>query len=215
MKKGNNYNEDYERVATRMKTFKKEYPNHAIITEIMRESYVKEKHEVIIRAMIFDPNNRLLATGTALEREGFGDINETSWLENCETSAIGRAFKTLGLGDSDNFATEEEVKNAKSKQGSIEKNQAVNKGKELVEKARGGKPKKEIDLSFITEKTPRSKTSVESIAKNLAKIGITKTILLVPLKNYDKDGKYKTMTDFFSNCSRKDLVEFLESVIKK
>jgi hypothetical protein len=51
-----------------------------------------------MKASIFDKNDRLIATGTAYEKESSSFINKTSFIENCETSAWGRALGNLGIG---------------------------------------------------------------------------------------------------------------------
>lgn len=54
----------------------------------------------------------VLATGYAYEKEQSSYINKTSYIENCETSAVGRALGMLGLGIDTSVASAEEVKNA-------------------------------------------------------------------------------------------------------
>ena len=54
----------------------------------------------------------ILATGHAYEKEGSTIINKTSYIENCETSAVGRALGMLGIGIDTSIASAEEVQNA-------------------------------------------------------------------------------------------------------
>ena len=54
----------------------------------------------------------LMATGHAYEKEGSTFINKTSYLENCETSALGRCLGLLGIGIDTSIASAEEVQNA-------------------------------------------------------------------------------------------------------
>ena len=56
------------------------------------------------------------ATGHAEEYMGSSYINKTSFIENCETSAIGRALGLLGIGIDTSIASAEEVSNAISNQ---------------------------------------------------------------------------------------------------
>ena len=51
----------------------------------------------MIRAAIKDREGFVVATGTAAETVGQGNVNRTSALENAETSAVGRALAVLGL----------------------------------------------------------------------------------------------------------------------
>ena len=65
-----------------------------------------------MKASIHDEEGRLLGTGTAYEKEGSSNINKTSYIENCETSAVGRALAMCGLGIDLSVASFEEVQNA-------------------------------------------------------------------------------------------------------
>ncbi len=55
-------------------------------------------------------------TGHAKEDESKGQINGTSALENCETSAIGRALGNAGFGSAESIASANEVMNAMHQQ---------------------------------------------------------------------------------------------------
>ena len=107
---------EYAEVAERVKAFRKLYPDGLIDTKI-------EKFEdglVIVRAEIYGHYENIphshLATGHAMEREGTSNINRFNALENCETSAVGRALGFLGLTGGGSIASYEEVSNAKLKQ---------------------------------------------------------------------------------------------------
>ncbi len=85
---------DYVDVAERIRAFYERYPEGSIQTEMVR----LEGDMVVFRATVFrdreDPNP---TTGWAYEREGVGYVNKTSFIENCETSAIGRALANLNF----------------------------------------------------------------------------------------------------------------------
>ncbi len=55
---------------------------------------------------------RLLGTGTAYEKENSSFINKTSYIENCETSAVGRALGMAGFGIDTSIRSAEEMQNA-------------------------------------------------------------------------------------------------------
>ena len=61
----------------------------------------------------------LLGTGTAYEKENSTFINKTSYIENCETSAVGRALGMAGFGIDTSVASAEEVQNAINNQEPI------------------------------------------------------------------------------------------------
>ena len=98
----------YAEVNQRIKAFRMLCPNGCITTEILSH----ENGVIIMRASIHDEDGRLLGTGTAYEKEGSSNINKTSYIENCETSACGRALAMLGLGIDLSVASFEEVSNA-------------------------------------------------------------------------------------------------------
>ena len=68
-----------------------------------------EDDRVIIRATISDKDDHVVATGFAEEVRGSTNINKTSALENCETSAIGRALAAFGLGGEEYCSADELV----------------------------------------------------------------------------------------------------------
>ena len=84
----------------------------SITTEIISNDDV----EVIMKATIHMDGE--LYTGHALERHGSTMINKTSALENCETSAIGRALAAAGYAGTE-YASADEVANAISNQKSV------------------------------------------------------------------------------------------------
>lgn len=110
---------DYAEVNQRIKAFRMLCPNGTISTEIVS----LENGVCIIKASVFD-DDKLLGTGTAYEKEGSTFINKTSYIENCETSAVGRALGMLGIGIDASVASYEEVANAQKQQKEDEKKPA-------------------------------------------------------------------------------------------
>lgn len=109
-----NFNlDDYITVNERMIVFYKEHPQGAIQTEII--SNVED--EVIIKAYIYrDQDDKRPCTGHAMEKAGSTYINKTSHIENCETSAVGRALAMMGYEIKKSVASREEVANARLNQ---------------------------------------------------------------------------------------------------
>jgi hypothetical protein len=99
---------DYAEVHQRIKAFRSVCPNGAIVTELMSN----ENGVCIFKASVYDEKQMLIGTGTAYEREDSSFINKTSYIENCETSAVGRALGMCGFGIDVSVASAEEVKNA-------------------------------------------------------------------------------------------------------
>lgn len=99
---------DYAEVNQRIKAFRMVYPQGTIETEMLSN----ENGVVIFKANIYDESGYLIATGTAYEKEDSSFINKTSYIENCETSAVGRALGMAGFGIDVSVASAEEVQNA-------------------------------------------------------------------------------------------------------
>ena len=110
--KGKNYIE----VNQRIKAFRIVYPNGSITTEIIS----LENGVVTMQATVRDDEGKILATGYAYEKENSTFINKTSFIENCETSAVGRALGMCGFGIDTSVASYEEVANAVKNQGKEE-----------------------------------------------------------------------------------------------
>ena len=99
---------DYAEVNQRVKAFRMVYPNGGILTEIVS----LENGIVTIKATVHNDEGAPLATGYAQEKESSSYINKTSYIENCETSAVGRALGFCGFGIDTSIASAEEVANA-------------------------------------------------------------------------------------------------------
>ena len=99
---------EYVEVNERKKYFRENFKDWALTTEILEIDDTR----CIMKASVFNENDRLIATGTAYEKESSSFINKTSFIENCETSAWGRALGNLGIGIDNSIASASEVKNA-------------------------------------------------------------------------------------------------------
>lgn len=103
----------YAEVNQRVKVFRMLFPNGGINTDIIS----LEDGICVMKAVVTDDDGKILATGTAYEREDSSYINKTSFIENCETSAVGRALGMLGIGIDTSIASADEVENAVNNQG--------------------------------------------------------------------------------------------------
>lgn len=97
----------YAEVFQRVNAFRMVYPEGTIQTDMMDYG----NGVCVIQATIKD-GDKVLATGTAYEKEGSTYINKTSYIENCETSAVGRALGMAGFGIDTSVSSFEEVANA-------------------------------------------------------------------------------------------------------
>ena len=97
---------DYITVPKRMAEFRKEHTikeGWAVVTECQD---IPDK--IRVKAMILNPAGMVVATGHAEEKPGSNPINKTNAIENCETSAVGRALAMCGYGG-ESFASAEDM----------------------------------------------------------------------------------------------------------
>lgn len=101
---------EYVEVNERLKAFRTlpEYKGYSLVSDIIS----LENGVITVKASIYDADGRIIATGLAQEKESSSFINKTSFVENCETSAWGRALGNLGIGIDTSVASAEEVENA-------------------------------------------------------------------------------------------------------
>lgn len=115
--KVNIHGKTYLTVAYRVNEFRKDHPDWGIETEIVEA----DDNIIIMKATISKPlegstAGLIIGTGYAEEKRNSSQINRTSALENCETSAIGRALAACGFGGEE-YASANEVENAIHQQG--------------------------------------------------------------------------------------------------
>lgn len=99
--------ENYETVEDRLSKFWKENPNGRIETELLEQSASR----FIVKACIYrtEGDAKIWASGLAEETVASRGVNQTSALENCETSAIGRALANAGYATKGKRASREEM----------------------------------------------------------------------------------------------------------
>lgn len=100
---------DYEPVEARLERFWQDHPNGRVHTELVDGSHAGES--VVMIASIYKDKADLYpdATGHAQETPGSNPVNKTSWVENCETSAIGRALANMGYAPKGHRPSREEM----------------------------------------------------------------------------------------------------------
>lgn len=104
---------EYAPVNERIKAFRHVCPNGSVTTDIIH----LENGVVTMKATITDEDGRVISTGLAQEKESSSFINKTSYIENCETSAIGRALGFAGIGVDGSICSADELVNAINNQG--------------------------------------------------------------------------------------------------
>jgi hypothetical protein len=168
---------NYETVKERKKRFYGDYPDGRIIVRNLSD---KIQDYALIEATIFksaDEQERDLpySTGNALEirdkeksisqyGKEYESVNYTSWLENCEESAIGRALDNAGYAGNDKCSREE-----------IEK---VDRNKKAIDNNKKQQPKKNMASKQDPQKTKPSEKP-------------KRTILLAQIKDVIKSGFFE------------------------
>ena len=142
---------EYAEVNQRIKAFRMVYPTGFITTEIVG---IQDGICTMKAYVGYHDNGQpvTLGTGTAYEKETSSYINKTSYIENCETSAVGRALGMAGFGIDTSVASFEEVSNAIAQQEAekLPEKKKANNSAPKVEKAVSEPSKGYTD--HITEK---------------------------------------------------------------
>jgi len=102
---------NYVMVTERIKAFRQICPMGEIETEI-----ISLEDGVVTMRTTISIDEKVVATGYAQEKETSSYINKTSFIENCETSAVGRALGFLGIGIDESMASADELVNAITQQ---------------------------------------------------------------------------------------------------
>lgn len=109
------HGKNYAEVKERIKAFRKLYPDGYINNTMISN----ENGVCVFRSEVgyyADGKPILLGVGNAYEVKGNSGVNKTSYIENCETSACGRALGMLGIGIDADIASADELNNALTQQ---------------------------------------------------------------------------------------------------
>ena len=157
---------DYVVVPQRVKAFRQLFPGGFIRTDILSH----ENGIVVMQAKAGYYNEGgeavLLGTGLAFEKADSSFINKTSYIENCETSAIGRALGFLGLGIDASICSAEELVNAINNQGDSEKKENKAKNKVKIENL----PPATATVTTESQLPPVTKTAKQYVSEEIAKM---------------------------------------------
>lgn len=143
----------YAMVNERIKAFRQICPMGQIVTSIvsLENGVVTMKAEIFVDGVI-------VADGLAQEKETSSYINKTSFIENCQTSAIGRALGFLGIGIDDSISSADELANALTQQEEMKKTISAKEQKVLVNMIE----KRGLNVETVLNGTPLEKVTVES-----------------------------------------------------
>jgi len=148
------HNKDYETVASRVARFREEHKDkYGIVTEIID----RDEITVVMKAsIILLDTDKTVATGFAEEKREASMINKTSALENCETSAIGRALAAFGIGGTE-YASADEVANAIHQRNTPK--ETVKEGLIRLADEQGNEPASAMQKGTITSLLKRTGTN--------------------------------------------------------
>lgn len=173
MKTINIRGKEYITVNERLKEFRNNFKDYSLVTEIVELG----NDFATVKASIIDNNGITRATGFAREVVAKSPINKFAFLENCETSAMGRALGNFGIGIDEAICTAEELlvklsqeekapKSDFAKDAAAAKsaqtralNKAVAEGNPDYEQPKLKKPLSEIyeqSLDWLKKQTPES-----------------------------------------------------------
>ena len=139
----------YVEVNERIKYFRsaKEFTGWTLTSELIS----LEPDSCVVRAEIRNAEGMLIATGFAQEDRTSSHINKTSYVENCETSAWGRALANLAIGIDTSIASSDEVAIAIAKQESSPKQQDGDVYQQAIEYIKGASDKAKAYEAVITK----------------------------------------------------------------
>ena len=154
---------DYATVALRLAVARRNLGARLnIATEVMHN----DKETCVVKATV-SINDKIVATGLAEEKKNASRINQTSALENCETSAVGRALAFCGMTN-DKIASAEEVSAAIEQQS--KKVQEVLKSLQSVSHLRNYQKWITDNKSFLADLKWNNPMSYDSFMKEFASI---------------------------------------------
>lgn len=139
----------------------KQYEGWSVETSFL----VLDSESCVVQCTIRDNEGRVRAQGTAQEDKRSSRINQTSYVENGETSAVGRALAMLGIGIETSIASSNEVGMAIAKQEDAETLIVPTAKKKAV-------AKKSMDITVLfsrAEEFLKENPSQENLAKVLKK----------------------------------------------
>lgn len=148
----------YTQVVHRMEAFRTVFGlDCGVDTDIL----VDDGQRVVVKATITDNNGHVIGSGMAEEIRGQGNVNKTSALENCETSAVGRALASIGLSGGE-YASANEMEAVPRKQQNLETSSSGG--------GSGGNPPSPVETSPDSDDDPHRAADVDFYNKVRVKL---------------------------------------------
>ena len=146
----------YVEVNERIKFFRQEeqYKGWSITTNIEHMT----DNDVIMCTTIQNADGVAVATGYAQEVKGSSNINKTSHIENCETSAVGRALAMLGIGIDTSIASANEVETAIAQSEQPRDTKPASNAKKTGNVSKEDEPSRmDLAVDYLKKSSDRSK----------------------------------------------------------
>ena len=187
---------DYAEVNQRIKAFRMLFPEGFIQTDMV----MCDNGVCVFRASVgfygADGKAVTLGSGTAYEKESSSFINKTSYIENCETSAVGRALGMCGFGIDTSVCSAEELQNAKLNQQKDDKPKAV-KAETKVEPKAEPKQEKKVE-GYVPPATKEACVeALTSMGAHIDRVLVAykyRTVAEMPLEKLQEACRRKALT---------------------
>lgn len=116
---------DYVPVSERIRQFYEEHTEGRILTTIVEHN--RDEGFILMRAEVYraPDDAQPASTGHAYEVQANGFVNKTSYIENCETGAVGRALAIMGYEIKRGIASREEMEKVERMKGNGKPKQVV------------------------------------------------------------------------------------------
>ena len=175
---------DYVEVNQRVIAFRMVYPGGGISSEIVSLA----NGICVMKSTCTDENGNILGVGHAYEKENSSFINKTSYIENCETSAVGRALGMAGFGIDTSICSAEELQTAVLNQDLMKpvSEDQIKMMKQMLEDTDSDVA---AFIKMINDKYGRNVTSVDEL--NKTEYGYALSMLKVKVAKLEKGGKKK------------------------
>lgn len=190
----------YVLVNERIKAFRMLYPDGIIETELLNDT----DGRCVFKAIIRKPDGDILGTGHAYEVEAASYINKTSYIENCETSAVGRALAMCGIGIDTSVASYEEVDMAIRKQDAMQEKPQL-KPAAKAKNSGSGQKTMEVSARIPTEEEiadqPINEAKRKMIIDKLDTLRWSFESVFPKCKSWDdiKEGRFKEIIKFLDD----------------
>lgn len=166
---------DYVMVTEKIRGFRRICPMGQITTEIisLTDDIVTMKASVIVDGVE-------VSTGIAQENRNDNMINKTSYIENCQTSAIGRALAFMGIGIDGSISSADELLNALVSQEAL-KGKISKKEQKILSNL--------VESAGLDLETALNGMKLEDVTGEIYQDAVTRLNKLIEARKNEKNGE--------------------------